>query len=565
MRSHGLIQSTTKHMLSFLGIKNFAIIKNTEIHFKQGMTTITGETGAGKSILLDALNMVLGARIDKSTLNADEPCEISAIFEISKITEAKMLLSTFDLELSDECILRRIIQKDGKTRAFINGSLVTLAQLKQLSEKLISVYGQNAHRNLLDPSNQLIRLDTYAGLIEEVESISLIFKQLSEINSFIALEKERLEKDRTALALMQYQYDELKQLALQEDELLTLDQEHRTLANAEAQILALTQVTDLVNDNEQSLLSTIDQLLYQLSPHSQQQNLKSILDLLEQAKVYLKESEEEAKSVLNHLEISPERLYQIEQRLNEIYQLARKHKVDPKQLYTHIAKLEESISQHTQNEQKLQEFIERKARLEQEYLSKAENLSAKRQHAAKSFAKEIEHHIRKLNIPKGEFYVELTTSKAPLTTGIDHCEFLINFNTGQKPAAIDKIASGGELSRIGLAIHVVSSKKIAPPTIIFDEVDVGVSGGTAEIVGKLLKQVSQNAQILCITHQAQVSIQGDQQLHISKKHLSHETISEVIELNKQQRIEETARIIGGVDITDKALQHAKEMYELYHH
>ncbi|WP_119329092.1 DNA repair protein RecN [Cysteiniphilum halobium] len=552
-------------MLNFLGIKNFAIIKNSEIHFKSGMTTITGETGAGKSILLDALNIVLGTRVDKSTLTSDAPCEISAIFDISKIPHAKTLLNSFELaHQDDECLLRRVIQRDGKTRAFINGSLVTLAQLKQLSEQLISIYGQNAHHSLLDPTNQLIRLDTYAGLTTEVDEVTAIFKKLSEINALISDEKERIEKDKTALALMQYQYDELVQLNLGADELTKLDQEHKSLANAEAQIHTIAQVVECINDNEQSLLGTLDQLIHQLNTYNENSAFKSIYSLLTDAKVYLKEAEHEARHLLDHLEINPEKLQQIDQRLNEIYQLARKHKLDPKQLYLHIAELEQKISAHAQNEQKLMQLTQEKSLLEEAYLAKATALSNKRQAASKKFAGEIQQYIRQLNIPKGEFYAHIIQGKTKHANGIDHCDFLINFNPGQQPAPIDKVASGGELSRIGLAIHVIASKKIAPPTIIFDEVDVGISGGTAEIVGKLLKQVSKNAQILCITHQAQVSIQGDQQLHISKKHLEHDTISEVLELNKEERINETARIIGGVDITDKALQHAKEMYELYH-
>lgn len=551
-------------MLNFLGIKNFAIIKNSEIHFKSGMTTITGETGAGKSILLDALNIVLGARVDKSALTNDQPCEIYAIFDISKIPNAKTLLKSFELTDDNECLLRRVIQKDGKTRAFINGSLVTLTQLKQLSEQLISIYGQNAHHSLLDPTNQLMRLDTYAGLSEDVDEISTIFKKLSEINSLISEEQERIEKDKTALALMQYQYDELVQLNLGADELSDLDQEHKSLANAEAQIHTIAQVVECVNDNEQSLLGMLDNLTHKLSAYSDNSAFKNIYNLLTESTVYLKEAEHEARQLLDHLEINPEKLQQIDQRLNEIYQLARKHKVDPKQLYLHISELEQKINAHAQNEQKLLQLTKDKSVLEETYLSKAKTLSNKRQAASKVFASEIEQYIRQLNIPKGEFYARITQGQTKHVNGIDHCDFLINFNPGQQPASIDKIASGGELSRIGLAIHVVSSKKIAPPTIIFDEVDVGISGGTAEIVGKLLKQVAKNAQILCITHQAQVSIQGDQQLHISKKHLEHDTISEVLELNKEERINETARIIGGVDITNKTLQHAKEMYELYH-
>ncbi|WP_119343579.1 DNA repair protein RecN [Facilibium subflavum] len=549
-------------MLSYLKIKNFAIIQQSEIHFKQGMTTITGETGAGKSILIDALNIVLGARVDKTAIN-QQTCEISAIFLIDDIPQAKSFIQENELGSESECILRRVVYKDGRTRAFINDTPVTLQQLKKLSQHIMSLYGQNAHHSLLENDVQLERLDTYAGLLSDVEVLSQIYAQLQRINTQINLEQQRIAQQQTQQALLQYQYDELSQLTLHENELATLDDEQKKLASAEDKTKSLYHICDQLYESEHSIINQLEQLIT-LANTYETDDLNELNNLLDQAKVYLQEAVQEAKAQQNNIEINPEKLAEIENRLDEIHTLARKHKIAPTQLYEYAKTIAQQLEQLEKDADCLAKLQTQKISIENDFYSKAQKLSQKRQQAAKTFAKEVQHYIRKLNIPHGEFYVKIHHKPQPSATGSDQCEFLINFNKGQTPSPIDKVASGGELSRIGLAVHVVSSKKIAPPTLIFDEVDVGISGATAEVVGHLLKQIAQRAQILCITHQAQVSIQGDQQLHIIKKHFKDATISQVIELTPQQRIEETARIIGGVDITDKTRQHAKEMYELFH-
>ena len=553
-------------MLSYLLIKNFAIIEDNEILFNSGMTTITGETGAGKSILLSALNIALGSRIDKTQLKNTQKSEITAIFNVINIPHAQSFLKQHELTNKDEvneCILRRVIYTDGKSRAFINGTPVTLTQLKHLSERMISIYGQHAHHALAEHKVQLERLDSFAGLNAEAQALKSLYLQIHKLNQEITDEEIRLQAQQTEQKLLQYQYDELIQLELQASELEQLDEAHKRLASVESQIQTLGQITDIVYDNEQSLIGQIDHLSASLASIDNSQ-IKNIEGLLEQAKVYLQECSSEVRDYVQTLEVNPEKLFEMEKRLEQIYQSARKHKIEPRDLHQHILNIGQSLESLSNDQATLDQLKAQQLKLQQSYHTKANTLSKKRKKAALDFAKQIEGHIHKLNIPQGQFHIAFKTLDKATPSGLDQCEFQINFNKGQTPQAIDKIASGGELSRIGLAIHVVASKRIAPPTLIFDEVDVGISGATAEIVGGLLKQISQKAQILCITHQAQVSIQGHQQLHIKKEHQHNKTTSHVIALSDEERIQETARIIGGVDITDQTLLHAKEMFESFH-
>ncbi|MBK2124724.1 DNA repair protein RecN [Fangia hongkongensis] len=551
-------------MLNYLSISNFTIIKQTEVHFKKGMSTITGETGAGKSILIDALMIVLGARIDKTLIPKELPSEISAIFEIAKIPKAKAFLKEHALGSDQECILRRVIYKDGKTRAFINGTPVTLTQLKAISQHIISIYGQNAHHSLKENSTQLERLDSYAGITLEVQALATLYHKITQLQKKIDHEKSHIEKEALEKELLSYQHEELNELSLKDDELETLDHEHSALANAENKTQTLSQIIEHLYESDQSIINQISQLTQLLSSHNTHDEFKTLKELFEQSILYLNETHDEAKQQLESLEINPQKLGEIESRLEQIYALARKHKIEPSRLSEHLAHIEKRLAQMHDSHLKLHTLIKEQQVIAETYQKEAQSISTKRHAASKGFAKEVLKILRELNIKTGSFNVQLKTSAQKGVTGIDHCEFLINFNNNTEAGSLDKIASGGELSRIGLAIHVVASKRIAPPTLIFDEVDVGISGATAEIVGSLLKEVSQNAQIICITHQAQVSIQGDQQYHIRKKHLKNETYSEIIELNPQERIEETARIIGGIDLTEKTLQHAKEMYERFH-
>jgi DNA repair protein RecN (Recombination protein N) len=555
-------------MLNLLHIQNFAIINHSEVQFKSGMTTITGETGAGKSILLFALNVVLGARIDKTFLHPKKNTEICATFDIDNVPSAKRWLIQHDLtEAQDsECILRRKINPTGKSKAYINGTLATLAQIKELAILLISIYSQHAHHALLQKENQLERLDIYAGhtkLLDDVKQSSL---QVSALEQAFTEQQNTQQHLSTQKALLEYQYHELSELHLSDNEVETLEQEHDSLANAEQQISSLQQCAHMVYEDDHNITSQISATVFKLQNIPiQTVAIGNTIELLQQAEVYSQEAYQEIVSTLGELEVNPEKLAQVANRISECHDIARKHHIDIKQLYSYIEHISDTL-QKIQDQCKDLDLVQDKLRVAKEaYSIAAQKLSLSRVKNAKPFANAIEAQIQQLNIPNGKFHVDLTQIDRVSTYGFDICEYQISFNQGQPLAPLSKVASGGELSRIGLAIQVISSQKIAPPTILFDEVDVGISGGTAEVVGKLLLRLSHQAQVICITHQAQVAAQGQQHLHIAKDHHAKETASQVVELSEEQRIEEIARIIGGVEITPQTIAHATEMLSKLQH
>ena len=549
-------------MLQYLKIKKFTLIDNAEISFKKGMTTITGQTGAGKSILINALYLALGLRIDSAMVNSAAKCEISAIFIIEGLPQAQLFLQQNGLPCDSTCIVRRVIYKDGKNRVFINDTPVTLAKLKLLGQCLVSFYGQHDHYSLLDINKQLELVDTYGGLSNDTDAIKKTYDAIKALEKNIESETHRLIQKNTEISLLQYQYTELNELQITENEFDELDKKHRQLSTAEHKHAILHQISDRIYSNDDSLIGAIE-----LLGNSTDQNddcFQNISQLLEQAKIYLQEAHQEAKNVLHDTEINPEKMAIIEQRLSNLHNIARKHQISPNDLFNHLFNIQKVLAQFQSDDQALERLKSQKESLVNSYQQKALALRQKRQTYAKKFASEVKRYLQRLNIPEGEFSIHLIPLDKMTANGIDRCEFTMTFNKGQQAATLKKVASGGELSRIALAVHVITSQKIALPTIVFDEVDVGISGSTAEIVGQMLKQLSKKTQILCITHQAQVAIQGDQQLHVYKKNIKDKTISSVSELSSEERIKAIAQIIAGIKITDKALIHAREMYASIH-
>lgn len=543
-------------MLQYLKIKHFAIIEHAEVHFKTGMTTVTGETGAGKSILMQALSVALGLRIDSSLVNTKTTAEISAIFNIEKLPKAQQFLQDNALNDGSDCIVRRVICKDGKRRAFINDTPVTLAKLKLFGQYLINFYGQHDHYDLLDASKQLILLDTYGGYSKTLQAVKKIHLALKQIDKDIAVETERLIQKNTEISLLQYQYTELNDLKPIENEFAVLDKRHRQLSDAENKQAALHEILAYVHENDNNLIATVERLKNLIDDDSDYKNLS---DSLEQTTIYLQEAYQEAKNLTASIEINEAKLTEIEQRISQLHSIARKHQINPNDLFTHLTNIKNTLEKFETDSDALAQLKAKKEALMDDYQQQALQLRKKRKQAAKAFALEIQASLKQLNIAQGEFYIYITPLAQMGDNGVDRCDFAITFNKGQEPLPLKKVASGGELSRIALAVHVILSQKIAPPTLIFDEVDVGISGGTAEIVGQMLKKLAQNTQILCITHQAQVAAQGDHHLHVSKKHAKNKTTSLVNELTADERIKAIAQIIGGVKITEQTLMHATEM------
>ncbi|MBK2340746.1 DNA repair protein RecN [Francisella philomiragia] len=549
-------------MLQHLAIKNFAIIKSTEIDFREGMTVLTGETGAGKSILLDALSFVLGARLEKTFLQDDNVTEVSATFCIKDNQKAKRLLDELFVDYeNDECTFRRVVNKSKQSRLFINGSVAKATDVKKISDKLINIYSQNSHQDLLDPKSQLGLLDSFANNDEVLKKVSGVFYQLQKVNVEISELQEYVDGQNSQRELLEYKLDELVGLNLEENEFEELSLRQKDLSSVDDIGYSLNYISNLMYDADVNVIAMLTDLEKEVSKLDEV-SFKNLQELISQTKVYAQESYDEAQNRLESLEQDPEELAKIEQRMSEIYDFARKHKVEPSYMYQYIQELYAELESFSQDGVKLAQLNEQKQKLEQEYDKYAQELSQTRQLAAKEFSKQVEKNIRSLNIPKGSFVAQISSSQNKTSKGIDECQFMINFNLGEQLAPVRKVASGGELSRIGLSIQAVSAAKRSYPTLVFDEVDVGISGATAEIVGKLLKKLSERLQVLCITHQPQVAAQGHTHLHVTKKYLKDTTESKIIELNQQQRIEEIAKIVGGVDISENTLSHARELLGL---
>lgn len=549
-------------MLQHLAIKNFAIIKSTEIDFREGMTVLTGETGAGKSILLDALSFVLGARLEKTFLQDGNVTEVSATFCIKDNQKAKRLLDELFVDYeNDECTFRRVVNKSKQSRLFINGSVAKATDVKKISDKLINIYSQNSHQDLLDPKSQLGLLDSFANNDEVLKKVSGVFYQLQKVNAEISELQEYVDGQNSQRELLEYKLDELVALELEENEFEELSKHQKNLSSVDDIGYSLNHISNLIYDADTNIIAMLTELEKEVLKLDET-SFKSLQELISQTKVYAQESYDEAQNRLESLEQDPEALSRVEQRMGEIYDFARKHKVEPNYMYQYIQELHGELESFSQDGERLAQLNQQKQKLEQEYDKYAQELSQARQLAAKEFSKQVEKNIRSLNIPKGSFVAQILSSQNKTSKGIDDCQFMINFNLGEQLAPVRKVASGGELSRIGLSIQAVSAAKRSYPTLVFDEVDVGISGATAEIVGKLLKKLSERLQVLCITHQPQVAAQGQTHLHVSKKYLKNTTESKIIELSQQQRIEEIAKIVGGVDISENTLSHARELLGL---
>ncbi|APC96949.1 DNA repair protein RecN [Francisella frigiditurris] len=545
-------------MLQHLAIKNFAIIKSTEIDFKDGMTVVTGETGAGKSILIDALSFVLGTRLEKTFLNDGEITEVLAIFDIRDNEKVKRILEELFIEDLGECTIRRVVRNE-QSRLFINGTVVKAAEVKRVSDNLINIYSQNSHQDLLDIKAQLNLLDSFANNSDLLKKIAKVFFELQKVDEKIVQAEMTVETKKNHKELLEYKLDELIALDLLETEFDDLVEKQKDLSSIDDKVYVLSSVCEGLYDSEQNVISIITELERNLSKFSENKDIKNLYDLISQTKVYAQEGYDDAKSILDSIEQNPEELIKVEQRMSAIYEVARKHKVEPNYLYSYIRELQDELDSISQENEGLKELLKEKNELEKQYFDYADELSISRQKAAKNFSKQVENNIRSLNMPKAKFDVEIKALENKTAKGLDSCEFVANLNLGERMAPVKRVASGGELSRIGLAIQAVSAEKKSYPTLVFDEVDVGISGATAEIVGKLLKELSHRLQILCITHQAQVAAQGDIHLHVVKEYLSDHTLSKIVELSLDERVTEIAKIVGGVDISENTLKHAREL------
>ncbi|RLQ23627.1 DNA repair protein RecN [Seongchinamella sediminis] len=548
-------------MLSHISISNYTIVSALEMEFAPGMTVITGETGAGKSIMLDALGLCLGDRADpKAVRHGCDRADITATFDISNIPAARNWLQSRDLTGGDDCILRRVITTEGRSRAYINGSTCTLQDCAQLGAMLIDIHSQHAHQSLLRKPVQRALLDAYAGqqqLASQVEQLASAWLRAQRELELLAGSRD----EHTARAqLLAYQVDELNALALQEGELAELEQEQRTLANAEQILSSAHAALELCEEQESGTRRALQLLAGDVNSGAA---IAGARELLDSAAIQLNEARSEIERHIDGVEINPERLADVEQRLEAIYDVARKHRVMPEDVIATHQHLEEELQSLSGSGERIDELAAEMAKLAAEYHTAAGKLGKQRQKAGKKLVAAAQGILATLAMAQCTLEIALRPrdDAAPHPHGREDIEFLISTNPGAAPQPLGKIASGGELSRISLAIQVVTASAGTVPSMVFDEVDVGIGGAVAEVVGRLLRGLAAQAQVLCVTHLPQVAAQGQQHLQVNKTADRKSVHTDLSQLDADGRIDEIARMLGGVKITEQTLAHAREMLE----
>lgn len=552
-------------MLSQLKVSSFAIADRLEVLFNDGMTVLSGETGAGKSIILDALGLALGDRADTSMVRHGEPkAEISATFELDKHPKALEWLKSHDLEAGEQCILRRVITAEGRSRSYINGHPSPLQNLKSIGELLIDIHSQHEHQSLLNKDNHRVIVDNFGQLQSTSEKVAQAFNTWSKQAKHLARLENNQDEITARIHLITFQLEELEALGLQEGEVEDLEKEQSQLANAELLLGRAHEALALCSDgdtNATSMVSSATSALNNLP--SENHEISEALNMLSEAQIQIEEASGNLRHFIDSFDLNPERLQFIEERLSTTYQLARKHRCEPTELIDVQNKLSKELHDFNSGDQNLEQLQAEVAELETAYRSLGEKQRELRIKCAGSLEKQICEQLALMDMKSVKFCVNI----APLENskvnqfGLDTIEFLISTNPGQPPKAINKVASGGELSRISLAIQVIVAQNSTIPTLVFDEVDVGIGGGTAQIVGRLLKSLGKNGQIICVTHLPQVASQGDHHYFISKKEIEGKVCSSIDLLDENARTEEIARMLGGIEMTEQTLAHAREMLE----
>ena len=556
-------------MLTQLTINNFAIVRQLEIELAKGMSVITGETGAGKSIAIDALGLCLGQRIETSMVReGQERAEICATFFIESTNPAYQWLQAQELQDPDnpsDCILRRVINADGRSKAFINSTPVSASQLKEIGQYLIHINGQHASQLLLKNDYQLQLVDTFAHHNDLLAQMREDYRAWKNLQTQVKTFQQKVAENEAKKQLLQYQVEELDEFALRPNEYLELEEDHRRLSNSE-QLTQLSQsALQLLSENE---TVSIDSMLYRATQYIDELSeldprYASVQTMLNDALIQVQEATSEVQHLASHIEQDPMLLQEIEQRLGQALQLARKHNVKPEELVEWHQKLKAELTallDFSESEERL--ILEEKAAFEKMQRT-AKQLHESRCQAAEKLAQQVTHSIKGLAMENAEFFIEVNSDLTKVASnGADNIVFTLRSNLGQQAQPLAKVASGGELSRISLAIQVLTSDQSAIPTLIFDEVDVGISGKTASVVGKLLRQLGDKCQVLCVTHLPQVACHGHHQFNVEKFTVDDKTETKMTALSQEERVPALARLLGGSEITELALANAQEMLDL---
>ncbi len=556
-------------MLLSIDIRNFAIIKSLQLDWSEGMTVITGETGAGKSIVIDALGLALGERAEQTVVSSGATqAEVSAVFAIAQSSEAFAWLKQNDLlenqdfqDVECEVIVRRVIIKAGRSKCYINGRTVTQSQLKNLGQYLVDIHGQHAHQTLLKGKEQLSLLDRFANHQDLISNVTLAYQQLAEVKA----KKKHLEQQKQARdsqrELLTYQVEEL-QLANPEQSVLdNLEQAHKQAATSQDRLSIVSNALEALSGSDtQSSLDALSMVISQVSELlTIDPSLRGVAETLTDAESLLQDAASELESYRENLDCDPEKLAQLDQQLAQFHDLARKHQVNLSELPEHFIKLQNQLNQLQSDDAALERIQSEYADAVKTYLCQAKLLTSSRTKVARKLEKLVTKKIQPLAMEGGQFSIQIKSRENYSPLGMEDVEYLVSANPGQPLQPMSKVASGGELSRISLAISTTTSEQQLIPCIIFDEVDVGIGGATADTVGQLLLQLASGRQVLCVTHQPQVAAYGNHHLVASKTKASDSTTTSISQLDQKQRIDEIARMLGGKTISDKTISHAKEM------
>ena len=552
-------------MLHTLSIRDFVIVDTIELEFSAGFSVLTGETGAGKSILIDALTLALGGRGDASVVREGAAkADITADFSVSEVAQAWLVANEFAND-DGGALMRRVIDNAGRSKAYINGIAATAAQLRELGDMLVDIHGQHAHQSLLKSEAQRALLDGQAtareaGVEQDARQVAALHKR------WRALVRQREEFETNAANVLyererlEWQVGELEKLAAKPGEWTEITNEHSRLSHAASLLEGAQEALSLISESEDhpivSQLSALNQKLGKLV--SVDAELQPIVDLIESSRIQLQESVYALNNYLDRVELDPERLHQLDARMEAMHSTARKFRVTPEELPEEHAKLSEKL-QHLADASDIEGLLRQEAKIEAEYRGVAEHLSATRRAAALELGHAVTRAMQELSMTGGSFEIALHPC-APAAHGLEQVEFLVAGHAGTAPRSLAKVASGGELARIALAISVITSHATTTPTLIFDEVDSGIGGAVAEVVGRLLKRLGQGRQVLCVTHLPQVASQANQHFQVAKSTLDNgKTASRIDMLDAKARVEEVARMLGGLEITATTRKHAREL------
>jgi DNA repair protein RecN (Recombination protein N) len=553
-------------MLTQLHIRDFAIVRELQLEFEEGFSVLTGETGAGKSILIEALSLALGSRAESGVIrHGAKRAEVTASFAIPPKHGASAWLKENDLWEDGGCVLRRVVEADKPSKGYLNGRPVPIQQLRELSDLLLDIHGQHEHQSLLKRDAQRQTLDDYAEITDKVATLAERYSQLHAVAERLeTLKRESADRD-ARLDLLRYQVHELDALKLTAEEIPSLESEHQKLAHGAQLIEGVQAVAQSVYDDDESaaraLLSRAAGKLEELAQYDHK--LNDAVTLLNDATIQTEEAASRLHQYLDNLELDPQRLTFVEERIGALHTLSRKHRVKPEELPALAEKLKTELADLDNIDSNLEKLESELKTLRVQYLNDAQAISKVRTQASGKLSKAVTQHMQELGMPGGKFEVALTAlPEGELTAyGLERTEFLVSANPGQPVKPLTKVASGGELSRISLSLQVVLAALGRIPTLIFDEVDVGVGGRVAEIVGQTLRALGKSRQVLCVTHLAQVAALGHHHFVVTKQTEKNSTSTGIETVTGAARVQELARMIGGVTISRETLAHAKDMLD----